>query len=152
MLKAGAAFLMVNPTAKAQKLEFLLRQRRAPRDRAAGVAAWRRWPGVLRRSRDADASSWRWALRRTAPDAKSSATPADALPPGPTARAADADDRRRPGGARSTPPVRPGEPKGVMLTHANIARAIDSIATLSRLDARTTCMMNVLPLSFGYGL
>jgi long-chain acyl-CoA synthetase len=44
-----------------------------------------------------------------------------------------------------------GEPKGVMLTHANIGSAIDSIVSYLHISEHDR-LMNVLPLSFGYGL
>ena len=44
-----------------------------------------------------------------------------------------------------------GEPKGVMLTHANVRTAIDSIASYLQLTSEDV-LMDVLPLSFGYGL
>lgn len=44
-----------------------------------------------------------------------------------------------------------GEPKGVMSTHANMAAAIGSITTYLENDERDI-VLNVLPLSFDYGL
>ncbi len=44
-----------------------------------------------------------------------------------------------------------GEPKGVMLSHANVATAIDAVIQYLHLTADDV-LFNVLPLSFGYGL
>lgn len=44
-----------------------------------------------------------------------------------------------------------GEPKGVMLTHANVRTAIEAIVSYLHLTADDT-LFNLLPLSFGYGL
>ncbi|ADB53726.1 class I adenylate-forming enzyme family protein [Conexibacter woesei] len=44
-----------------------------------------------------------------------------------------------------------GEPKGAMLTHANVRFAVDSIVEYLELTAEDR-VLSVLPLSFGYGL
>ena len=146
-LKAGAAFLMINPSAKAQKVEYLLRHSEArafalPGPRLAAVAQ------MLDTLPDL-------ALVLSVGEAAAGAT-----------RKARLDFDRLAAGSAPRPEVSTidldlagllytsgstGEPKGVMLTHANVCTAIDSIASYLRLTADDV-LMNVLPLSFGYGL
>jgi amino acid adenylation domain-containing protein len=149
VLKAGAAFMMVNPTTKSQKLVHLLEH--------AGARAIVLPAAALERARDDLAAlehlrvavtldggpvqigerlaalSWR--------DVHES-YPADRL----ESRGIDLDLAALLYTSGST-----GEAKGVMLTHLNITSATESIATYLELTA-SDVIFTVLPLSFGYGL
>ncbi len=150
-LKAGAAFMMVNPTTKADKLRLVLNDSRAavlvapatklrilgeilaetPHLRFA-IASGQSASCVLpdRRCLDLDE-----ILRHRA---------GDDLPP--PKRAIDVDLAALAYTSGST-----GSPKGVMLTHANMVAAATSIATYLE-NTPDDVLLNVLPLSFGYGL
>ena len=147
VLKAGAVFLMVNPSAKAQKLEFLLRHAEA----RAIVLAGSRLSALGSLFDTIDDLSAVVALgtasatleRKVLLDWNALVAGSEATPATDTI---DLDLAALLYTSGST-----GEPKGVMLTHANIRSAIDSIATYLRLTPDDV-LMNVLPLSFGYGL
>ena len=147
VLKAGAVFLMVNPSAKAQKLEFLLRHAEA----RAIVLAGSRLSALGSLFDTIDDLSAVVALgtasatleRKVLLDWNALVAGSEATPATDTI---DLDLAALLYTSGST-----GEPKGVMLTHANISSAIDSIATYLRLTPDDV-LMNVLPLSFGYGL
>ncbi len=145
-LKAGAAFLMINPSAKAQKLEFLLRHA----DASAVVVPGAKLAGLAPILGAID------ALRAVVAVGPGEAVPGKAfvdlhacwtrIVARPVVPAIDLDLAALLYTSGST-----GEPKGVMLTHANVRSAIDSIAQYLHLWNRDV-LMNVLPLSFGYGL
>jgi amino acid adenylation domain-containing protein len=146
-LKAGAAFLMVNPSAKTQKVEYLLRHSEA----RAFVLAGSRLSSLAGMLDDLPALATVICVGQAT---------------GHVARKLGLDFAEMAAGPAS-PPSTPtidldlacllytsgstGEPKGVMLTHANVRTAIDSIASYLRLTSDDV-LMDVLPLSFGYGL
>nr|AHN98024.1 putative long-chain fatty-acid-CoA ligase protein [uncultured bacterium lac193] len=147
VLKAGAAFLMVNPSAKVQKLEYLLRHSEAsaivlPASKAAAAAESLAGIGSLKAVLTLGEGRIEVPGKRTL-EFRSLALQSRAMPAVPTI---DLDLAALLYTSGST-----GEPKGVMLSHGNIRAATDSIAEYLRLTPQDV-LMNVLPLSFGYGL
>ena len=152
ILKAGAAFMMVNATTKAEKLHYLMNHSGA----AALIASSRR------------ASSLEDALQDTpdlrtvvlAPTSRPCGIPAEKQIVGfedlldrhernveaPRQRAIDVDLASVMYTSGST-----GVPKGVMLTHQNM---VTSSTTLTTYFGNTAddVILNALPLSFNYGL
>lgn len=156
-LKAGAVFLVLNPTLRARKLNHILRDSGAriliTQTSRAGVLendlldlpalsrivmcgsagtdqAWR--PSMLD-GRPVTAVSW-----------SSSPEPAGRI-------ALPGFDRDTDLAALIYTSGSTGEPKGVMSTHANMAAAITSITTYLE-NTGHDIVLNVLPLSFDYGL
>lgn len=144
VLAAGAAFVMVNPTTKEAKLRYVLEN--------AGAAAV-----VLPAAKAA-------LVADGLPDLRAVVTVGGAAAASGRASASFDDLVARHGeGTLPPPPIdldlaallytsgSTGEPKGVMLTHANVVAAIDSVAAYLRITPADV-LFNVLPLSFGYGL
>jgi amino acid adenylation domain-containing protein len=146
ILKAGAVFSPVNPSTKADKLAYIL-----DNCRAAAVITQARLLPVARVAADRAPS----VVLTIAAEC-----PADA-DLGPVARFEDAIETPLPDGmvrgidldlamliytSGST-----GFPKGVMMTHRNIVAAATSITTYLRSSADDV-ILNVLPISFDYGL
>lgn len=146
-LKAGAVFVMINPTAKCQKLEYLLDNSRAAalvcdqRSLRSLEPLWSRTPHlktvvvtgadrvpVIGKAAVAFANE----IGRTAPDGGSGNI--------------DIDLAALVYTSGST-----GHAKGVMLTHLNIVSAASSIAEYLE-NTDTDIILCVLPLSFDYGL
>ena len=150
--KAGATLMMVNPTTKSEKLAHVLNDSEA----AALVAAGRKLESVA----DSLAQSPHLRVLVAAGEA-----PGQLLPGG--AKLASFDELLAAGGPRDLPPAKrcidldlasllytsgsTGTPKGVMLTHLNFVSVTRSIV-----DSLENCpedvILDVLPLSFGYGL
>lgn len=147
VLKAGAAFVMVNPSTKATKLTYILRHSGAramiigsqPFEMvAAGLPALPELTTVVVGE-----------LRSTVPNRAW-------LPWRAVAEGFDESRLDRPGTDLDLAAIlytsgSTGEPKGVMLTHLNVQSATASIATYLQTTAEDV-VLNVLPLSFGYGL
>lgn len=149
ILKAGCVFLVANPTTKADKLAFVLDNSRA----VSIVTDGRRYDAVEN-------------LAGRLPHLKSIvvASPPAALPCHPDRPRLSFEELARTGGA---PPESgcididlaaliytsgsSGRPKGVMLTHLNIVSAATSITTYLE-NTENDVILNVLPLSFDYGL
>jgi amino acid adenylation domain-containing protein len=151
VLKAGAVFVVINPTTKADKVAFILNNCRA---RALITdARMREWieEGVVR-----------------APDLVAVFVAGAATGAGPlAARSLALDPLLHGTGQPDHPPARQrididlaaliytsgstGRPKGVMLTHLNIVSAATSITTYLE-SAPADVVLCVLPLSFDYGL
>jgi long-chain acyl-CoA synthetase len=152
ILKAGAVFVVVNPTTKADKLSYVLNN-----CRAAGLITDRTRLGALSNALLGSphlqgvwvaggvpgaglATSKRlFDLRATLDDASLPTTP-------PAKKCIDIDLAALIYTSGST-----GRPKGVMLTHLNIASAATSITTYLENQA-DDIILSVLPLSFDYGL
>ena len=154
ILKAGAVFMMVNPTTKADKLAYVLNNSRA----RAIVLSARKIPSL--------AACWAGTPHLNSVIATGAATPTptaavaektcvslkellrrhadDVLPP--SKRAIDVDLAALIYTSGST-----GNPKGVMLTHLNMVSAATSITTYLE-NTPDDVILNVLPLSFDYGL
>lgn len=145
VLKAGGVFVIVNPTTKAAKLEYILND--------CGVAALVAAPGVAGvvgsiRQRVAALGTVIWTEKPG--DAGDDRSFSEIL----------SDSRGRP----SDPGLidqdlctiiytsgSTGHPKGVMLTHRNMANTAWSISTYLG-NVPEDVVINVLPLSFDYGL
>jgi amino acid adenylation domain-containing protein len=135
-LKAGAVFMVVNPTTKSSKLAFILNNSRA----AALITDGRRLP--LARELAARTPHIRTTIV---------AGPGWLAEPGmdpskPANRCIDVDLAALIYTSGST-----GTPKGVMLTHLNIVSAATSITTYLE-NTPDDIILNALPLSFDYGL
>jgi long-chain acyl-CoA synthetase len=146
VLRAGGIFSVINPTTKADKLAYVLGNCDAsvlvtqtsllPVARAALAQS----PSVTRvvvvdGGEDASANEIAWDVFIAPPS-----TLADAP------RGIDIDLAMLVYTSGST-----GEPKGVMMTHANIEHAATSITTYLRM-APHEVVLSVLPLAFDYGL
>jgi len=151
VLKAGAVFVMANPTTKPDKLAYLLNNSRASciiaqtkRLRSCG-AIWAETPhlrnvvvvGDPADVADCTHSMTGWSnlvaenIEKTQPPVKS---------------CIDVDLAALVYTSGTT-----GNPKGVMLTHASMVAANRSITTYLR-NTPDDIVLNVLPLSFDYGL
>ncbi len=151
-LKAGAAFMPINPTTKPDKLLRLLNHAEAaclvadfPR-LSAIEDAWPRMDAVrivvpVGRPRKPLALGGRDALDMEA-IRRDDALPADPPPK----RAIDLDLAALIYTSGST-----GVPKGVMLRHSNMVAAFTSIVSYLR-NTPDDVILSVLPLAFGYGL
>jgi long-chain acyl-CoA synthetase len=152
ILKAGAAFMVVNPTTKSDKLKYILDNSRAAAlvAPAQKLAAWGYlWHETLHLGRLI-------ATDGPAPELPIGSPPClgfDALvarhaqPSGPPPkRAIDVDLAALIYTSGST-----GHPKGVMLTHLNMVSAATSITTYLE-NTADDIVLNVLPLAFDYGL
>jgi long-chain acyl-CoA synthetase len=154
-IKAGAVFMVVNPTTKSDKLAFILNN-----SRATALITDRRRKAVVTEIADrtphtrvvvltgvADDPS----LADTAIEAKQLLSFEDAIQSThdgskPENRSIDIDLAALIYTSGST-----GTPKGVMLTHLNIVSAATSITTYLE-NVEDDIILNVLPLSFDYGL
>jgi long-chain acyl-CoA synthetase len=154
-LKAGGVFVLVNPTVKAEKLEYILQD--------CGAAAV-----VTDRRLQSTAVAALTHVRSARALVLAGAPVSGAMCDGPRSIETVAfDDLIDP---RCYPSTRPpvtvididlaaviytsgstGRPKGVMLTHANMVTAASSIDDYL-LNASDDVILNVLPLSFDYGL
>jgi long-chain acyl-CoA synthetase len=152
VLKAGGVFVMINPTTKAEKAAYILDDCGA-RALVAHSAKARVWSGCLAETPRLEAVVLAGAERaEIEPHGKRVAFLEDLL--------AEEGDAARPPGKRcidvdlaalvytsgST-----GSPKGVMLTHHNMVSAATSITTYLE-NAEDDIILDVLPLSFDYGL
>lgn len=147
VLKAGAAFVMINSSAKPQKVEYLLRHSEASAFILSGnrlgafapaVSAIETLSTLMTVGPVNGASAEKLTMDFEAVAADMAAHPRIST--------IDLDLAALLYTSGST-----GEPKGVMLTHANVRAAIDSIVEYLQVGSADV-IMNVLPLSFGYGL
>jgi len=153
-LKADAVFMMVNPTTKDEKLTVLLNDARP----AVVITDGRRLPAVLRVSEETPSvkavlvAGLTGEAREEAVAGTTRVISLDAIVQGgawssqPERRGIDIDLAALIYTSGST-----GKPKGVMLTHRNMVTASTSITTYLE-NRPTDIVLNVLPLSFDYGL
>jgi amino acid adenylation domain-containing protein len=149
VLKAGAAFIIVNPTTKAEKLEYILGN-----SRARVLVTQRQRVPVARSVRSPHLEAVVLAGGQSPEDV--AAFPCqtlsfeelvDAAPRAPAAPACiDLDLAGVIYTSGST-----GNPKGVMLSHLNMVSAADSITTYLE-NTPDDVIIDVLPLAFDYGL
>lgn len=151
-LKAGAVFLPINPTTKADKLNYILNNCRA----AGLVMPSAKYPGLGQAlesvpslkaiwvvgSRDGIQPPAAFSLISLGSVLRDGALPAHSPPK----TCIDIDLAALIYTSGST-----GQPKGVMLTHLNIISAATSITTYLE-NVPSDRILNVLPLSFDYGL
>lgn len=148
ILKAGGVFLPVNPTTKPDKLAYVLnncRARALVTDARLFAAAGEALGGT--------SLECVWVAHEGAPAAGIRTLPLDhvladvSLPDTrPAKRSIDIDLAALIYTSGST-----GRPKGVMLTHLNMVSAATSITTYLE-NTPDDIILNVLPLSFDYGL
>lgn len=149
VLKAGAAFMMVNPSTKARKLLYLMHDSGA---RALVLAT-----SALASVREtlAPVQSLETIVVVGPGDAKSNG--GQSILAWESLRAAGTAEPLEPRGidldlaALLYTSGSTGDAKGVMLTHLNVQSAIKSIVQYLELTERDVTL-DVLPLSFGYGL
>ncbi|MBI4583015.1 MAG: AMP-binding protein [Planctomycetes bacterium] len=152
ILKAGAVFLVINPTTKAEKLSYILNNCRA----AALITHDQKLASVQGIFQETPHLKLLVAAGREGPAPVGNAVPTVSLEgilrefadrvEAPPKRCIDIDLAALVYTSGST-----GNPKGVMLTHLNMVSAATSITTyLENTDA--DIILNVLPLSFDYGL
>ena len=164
ILKAGAVFMMVNPTTKADKLRYILNNARAaglilaPRAFRTLRSCLADLPHLRRVIVTGDAPGHGDPGRDLSHESAGRAEPvgfhsfeallrrhaSDVQPP--PKRAIDVDLAALIYTSGST-----GNPKGVMVTHLNMVAAATSITTYLE-NVPEDIIFNVLPLSFDYGL
>ncbi len=152
VLKAGAVFLVVNPTTKADKLCYILNNCRA----TGLVTDGRRFVGTVEALTGVPTLRAIWMADNNAADQSQDgkclvdldATLTDESLPTypPEKQCIDIDLAALIYTSGST-----GRPKGVMLTHLNIVSAATSITTYLE-NRPDDIILSVLPLSFDYGL
>lgn len=152
ILKAGAVFMMVNPTTKVAKLTYVLNNSRAralitQRQKMGEIqSCWCHTPDletVLVVGNDGE--SLEGGQKRMVSWAKLMAEHSQAIQP-PPRHAVDIDLAALIYTSGST-----GNPKGVVMTHLNMVAAATSITTYLE-NTSDDIILNVLPLSFDYGL
>ena len=152
ILKAGAVFMMVNPTTKVEKLTYVLNNSRAraliaPLQKARDIQSWcglvphLETVLVVGKEEAAPKSS----QKRMVSWADLMAEHAQSIEP-PARQTIDIDLAALIYTSGST-----GNPKGVVLTHLNMVSAATSITTYLE-NTPDDIVLNVLPLSFDYGL
>jgi amino acid adenylation domain-containing protein len=151
VLKAGAVFVMLNPTTKREKLAYVLRD-------CAASALWVD-AGAVERNLVPDASDMP-SVRLVAVCGSGAEKAAGRIPEGLALEVLGTGSPETP---LETPRVdldlacliytsgSTGEPKGVMSDHSNVVFAASSIIEYLRNDERDV-VLSVLPLSFDYGL
>jgi long-chain acyl-CoA synthetase len=153
VLKAGCVFLVLNPTMKGDKIEYILNNCRARALVTDGQRAktlgerWAELPHLDRAWITGDSATIE-SLRAPKVLANfSEAVENQALPSSPPPKhAIDIDLAALIYTSGST-----GRPKGVMMTHQNMISAAISITTYLENKA-DDIILNILPLSFDYGL
>jgi long-chain acyl-CoA synthetase len=151
ILKAGAVFLVVNPTTKADKLAYILNNCRASAfitdsrklDGIEDAAAQAPHLNTVFIAGEAPGGCPEGGLRSIALDPVLRGTDQPGQPP---RRRIDIDLAALVYTSGST-----GRPKGVMLTHLNVVSAATSITTYLE-SVPADVVLCVLPLSFDYGL
>ena len=148
-LKAGAAFVMVNPSVKPAKLSFLLNDCRA----TALVCDHRRLAGLATVCAD---THHLLALFVVGLDADHQEIGASRPKVTPFAKPMPRAGSRTDGididlAALLYTSGSTGQPKGVMMTHLNMVSAAASITTYLE-NTEADIILNTLPLSFDYGL
>jgi amino acid adenylation domain-containing protein len=145
VLKAGAVFVVLNPTTRRDKLVYLLNDCRA----TAFITDRPGLDGFEDRSAETPHLRARFGPERNARGGSHSleGIAEDGIATGPPRRSRiDIDLAALIYTSGST-----GKPKGVMLTHLNIVSAASSITTYLEASPRDV-VLSVLPLSFDYGL
>jgi amino acid adenylation domain-containing protein len=149
ILKAGAVFLVINPTTKADKVTYILNNCRATalithQDKIASLeGAWSAIPTL----------QWIWVAGQTCERTQQGGTVlmsfAHALTYPATMPRKQCIDIDLAGLIYTSGST--GHPKGVMLTHLNMVSAATSITTYLE-NTSDDVIINMLPLAFDYGL
>jgi amino acid adenylation domain-containing protein len=152
ILKAGAVFIMINPTTKVEKLTYILNN-----SKAKALITHTKGLEIIKKSLDHtpyldtfiimgyDTSLFENSTKRFISLDEILAQPNQFKQP-PHKRCIDIDLAALIYTSGST-----GKPKGVMMTHLNIVSAATSITTYLE-NTHEDIILNVLPLSFDYGL
>ncbi|MBI4847308.1 MAG: AMP-binding protein [Nitrospirae bacterium] len=150
VLKAGGVFTMVNPTAKAEKLSYILNNCRC----AALIASGQKIS--ITKKACADAAHLKWIYLQgdkilvSNEDSKKMFPLNEIMRSGdntiPIVATADTDLANIVYTSGST-----GNPKGVMMTHLNMVSAVNSITQYLE-NTSEDVILNTLPMSFDYGL
>jgi len=153
-LKAGAVFVVLNPSTKSDKLNYILNNCRASAMITWGgrnisdPAGWSETPHLhsvfMLGATDAQAEAVRAAGKKLFPLEEIRNGPGNTEPP--PKRCIDIDLAALIYTSGST-----GRPKGVMVTHVNVVSAATSITTYLE-NTADDVVINVLPLAFDYGL
>jgi len=152
ILKAGAVFMMVNPTTKVEKLTYVLNNSRAralitQHQKARDIQSW--WSHAPHLDTvlivGNEGATPEGGQRRTVSWSKLMAEHGRATQT-PPRQTIDIDLAALIYTSGST-----GNPKGVVLTHLNMVAAATSITTYLE-NTPDDIILNVLPLSFDYGL
>ncbi len=151
ILKAGAAFVMINPTTKAEKFSYILNHCRAAAlitdgaklDTVRQCISGSSLKAVFAAAAPGCAARQNGRRMLRLENALADETINSAPPP---KRAIDMDLAALVYTSGST-----GKPKGVMITHLNAVTAAHSIIAYLE-NTADDIVLNVLPLSFGYGL
>ena len=150
VLKAGGIFLMINPTTKVEKLTYMLNNCRA----TAILSAGQKTPVISEACNNTPSLKGVYLSGAEALPAKgihkktfslTEALKSGGAPP-PLPRAIDVDLATIIYTSGST-----GSPKGVMMTHLNMAAAASSITEYLE-NTPNDIILNTLPMSFDYGL
>jgi long-chain acyl-CoA synthetase len=149
-LRAGAAFVPINPTTKGQKLGYLLRD-----SGASLLVADRRAAPSVAEAREGITDALSIVLTGVEREREDETVPFPFVPFD-ELEASTAEERRS---ARIDLDLAAliytsgstGRPKGVMMTHANILAATSSINAYLQ-NRHDDTILDVLPLSFDYGL
>jgi long-chain acyl-CoA synthetase len=145
VLKAGAVFSPINPSTKADKLAYVMRNCRASavltQAKLAGVAS-----AAMEEAECVHLAIVAGDAGATIPGVLNFEDCLQATPYGVEHRGIDSDLAMLIYTSGST-----GRPKGVMMTHRNIEAASGSIATYLRKEPDDV-ILNVLPIAFDYGL
>lgn len=150
VLKAGAVFMPVNPTTKADKLAYVLNNSRARglivagRRQAALGDIWESTPHLASIIAVGDESISAVGKQVFAYDEILATHALEVRPPGKQCINLDLAALIYTSGST-------GNPKGVMLTHLNMTSAAESITSYLE-NVASDVILNVLPLSFDYGL
>jgi amino acid adenylation domain-containing protein len=151
ILKAGAAFVLVNPTIKPDKLAYMLNDSgsrmllaKGSRIREIG-SCLKDTPGVQTLVLSGEPSAGRTGFEDVMTLNELLAEHADSLEP-PPKRCIDVDIASLIYTSGST-----GRPKGVVMSHLNMIAAATSVTQYLHNTAEDV-ILNVLPLSFSYGL
>jgi amino acid adenylation domain-containing protein len=152
ILKAGGVFMMVNPTTKVEKLEFLLNNSEArvlissQEHLGAMSHYWKKVPALhaVVSTGSADEAAEKAGKLSVALTMIMEGKDSRIYPP--AKKCIDIDLASLIYTSGST-----GNPKGVMMTHLNMVSAVTSITTYLG-NTPEDIVLNVLPLSFDYGL
>ena len=153
-LKAGAVFVVVNPTTKADKLTYILNNCRASAmitwsgKVSHDASSWTERPHLrsvfMLRASEAQSAAVRAAGKRVIPLEELNQSAKDLQAP--AKKCIDIDLAALIYTSGST-----GRPKGVMATHLNIISAATSITSYLE-NTADDVVINTLPLAFDYGL
>jgi len=149
-LKAGAVYVPVNPSTKADKLAYILNDC-GVRALVTPTALARNVLPALANAPSVTGTLWVGAVLPVLPQGGGSAASLGEILAAPHATPADPGCIDQDLAAVLYTSGTTGKPKGVMLTHANLVATARSIAAYLK-NTPDDVVLSVLPLTFGYGL